>query len=429
MPQHQIGRRHFLRGVGGSALFLPYLDAMAANAAVSSETDDVPKRMVCIGNNFGYVPHLFFPEQTGTDYQMPDLLKPLEKHRSDLTIFSKLDHGTDGVGGHGGIHAFLSGILSKNSKGYPESNISVDQKAAQFIGSETRYQSLQLGTSTATNHMMSWTSSGVAIPPITSLTSIYDLLFQQTAKQQLATVEKQIESQTSILDLVKTDADLLMKKVGKRDQEKLDRYFSSIRSVETQLAQSKDWLHKPKPTVDYTLPNGADNLDFAERLPLYYDLITLALQTDSTRVITFATADIGRNGGGLGITRGYHQLTHHGKVPGYIQELSIIERFLIKQFARFLDQLSGIDEPNGKTLLDNTITLFGSGMGNASSHSNRNLPLILAGGGFKNGRHISYENGKSPTPASNLFVSMLQQFGAEVDQFGRSTGTLSGLEA
>ena len=154
----------------------------------------------------------------------------------------------------------------------------------------------------------------------------------------------------------------------------------------------------------------------------------MALQTDSTRVITFGTADIGSDGGGLGVTRGYHQLTHHGKVPGYIAELSIIESFLIKKFAGFLDQLSAIEEPNGKTLLDNTITLFGSGMGNASSHSNKRLPLILAGGGFRHGQHISFENQNNRPPASNLFLSMLQQFGMETSRFGQSTGTLAGME-
>ncbi|MFT5131088.1 MAG: hypothetical protein ACI8W8_004723, partial [Rhodothermales bacterium] len=172
-------------------------------------------------------------------------------------------------------------------------------------------------------------------------------------------------------------------------------------------------------------PRDAVRLDFVDRVPLYYDLMALALQTDSTRVITFEISDIGANSGGLPITKGYHQLTHHGKVPSYLDELLVIERFHSIQFARFLDQLAAIPEPNGKTLLDNSMALLGSGMGNASSHSNRDLPLLLAGGGFRHGQHLRFDR---ETPAANLFVSMLQRFGLETDQFNLATGTLTGLD-
>ncbi|MGB1927881.1 MAG: DUF1552 domain-containing protein [Mariniblastus sp.] len=426
---HKLQRRHFLKGLGGSALFLPHLDAMASTNAKKSIDSSVPKRMVCIGNNFGFVPQLFFPEKTGEQYDLPDLLKPLQDHKSDFTIFSHLDHGSNGQGGHSGIHAYLSGILSKNSKGFKERNISVDQKAAELNSAKTRFSSLQFSSSESKNNKLSWSNAGVALPSITNLNQIFDLLFQKSSPANKRNAKHQLDSQTSILDLVKSDADRLTKQVGKSDREKLDRYFSSIRSVEKQLDQTRLWIDHPKPTVDYQLPKEAANLNFSKRVPLYYDLIALALQTDSTRVITFGTGDIGSDGGGLGVTRGYHQLTHHGKVPGYIAELSIIESFLVKKFAGFLETLSSIEEPNGKTLLDNTITLFGSGMGNASSHSNKRLPLILAGGGFRHGSHISFENQNHRPPASNLFVSMLQQFGMETDRFGQSTGTLSGLES
>ena len=204
-----------------------------------------------------------------------------------------------------------------------------------------------------------------------------------------------------------------------------------MRDVENRLTQASQWLDKPKPSVSYRLPVNADDLNFVDRVPLYYDLIALAPQTDTTRVITLALADIGGNYGGFDISRGYHQLTHHGKVPEYITELSIIEQFHTTQFARFLDQLKAVQEPNGKTLLDNSMILFGSGMGNASSHSNKNLPLILAGGGFRHGEHKSYfkdEAKKNATTAGNLFVSMLQRFGVETDRFGLANTTLTGLE-
>ena len=253
----------------------------------------------------------------------------------------------------------------------------------------------------------------------------------KTDPNELNILKRVHAEEKSILDLVRQDADRLMKRVGKNDQEKLDQYFTSVRELEKRLTQSEAWLDKPKPKGSYEIPNGADDMDFVDRVPLYYDLIALALETDSTRVISFELSDIGANSGGFPITKGYHQLTHHGKVESYIQELSIIERFHTQQFARFLDKLAAVQEPNGKTLLDNTMALLGSGMGNASSHSNKDLPLLLAGGGFKHGQHIRFEKDKSrgtQTPACNLFVSMLQRFGADVDQFNQSTGTLTGLE-
>ena len=422
-----IGRRTFLRGVGGTSLALPYLDAMA----VASTTNPAPMRMVCVGLNFGFVPQLFFPEETGRNYKLSPRLEPLANLREDFTVFSGLDHGTEAQGGHGGVHAYLSGILSRNSKGMPEANISIDQKAAQHVGVQTRYPSMQIASGQDPNNMISWSASGVSIPPITSVATLFDLLFQKVDPSLRQSKQASYATRTSILDLVKTDAEYLKRKVGSRDRQKLDRYFSSVREVEKRLLQASEWLDKPKPAVDFKLPAAADDLEFVDRVPLYYDLMSLALQTDSTRVITLALADIGANYGGFNISRGYHQLTHHGKVPEYITELSIIEQFHATHIARFLEKLKEVQEPNGKNLLDNTMVLFGSGMGNASSHSNKNLPLILAGGGFKHGEHKSYfkdEAKKNATLASHLFVSMLQRFGMETDRFGLATRPLTGLE-
>ena len=416
-----LARRTFLRGVGGALVSLPHLDAMAA-----PKTPKAPRRMVCVGTHFGFVPQLFFPEQEGKGYEASKLLKPLEHQRDNFTIFSNLDHGSEGVGGHTGVHAFLSGVLSKNSKGYAEKNVTVDQKAAAHVGAATRYPSMQFATGRDSGSTLSWNSSGVALPSESNLSNLYSLLFQATGTKETELIRRVHREKRSVLDLVKTDASILQRKIGKEDQEKLDQYYTSVRELERKLTLSEAWLDKPKPNVDYQLPGGSNGLDFVDRVPLYYDLIALALQTDSTRVVTFSIADIGANSGGFPLTRGYHQLTHHGKVASYIKELSIIELFHTKQFGRFLDKLEAIREPNGNTLLDNTMALLGSGMGNASSHSNKNLPLLLAGGGFKHGQHLRYEKGT--TLASNLFVSLLQRFGVETDQFNLSTGTLNGLE-
>ncbi|MDG1898079.1 MAG: DUF1552 domain-containing protein [Fuerstiella sp.] len=406
---------------------LPYLDAMAETATVNA----VPMRMVCTGLNFGFVPRLFFPEVIGPDYELPERLQPLKSLKTDFTVFSGLDHGTEAQGGHGGVHAYLSGVLSKNSKGMPEANISVDQKAAQYVGVQTRYPSLQLSSGYDTNNMISWSAAGVSIPPVTNVETLYNLLFQRVDPSLRNSTQAKYAARSSILDLVRTDAEYLKLRVGARDRDKLDRYFTSVEEVEKRLTQASRWLDKPKPTVEYRLRVAANELDFVDRVPLYYDLMALALQTDSTRVITLALGDIGANYGGFNISRGYHQLTHHGKVPEYITELSVIEQFHTSQLARFLTQLRQVQEPNGRTLLDNTMVLFGSGMGNASSHSNRNLPLILAGGGFRHGEHKSYfkdEEKTKATPAGKLFVSMLQRFGLETDCFGLANSTLTGLE-
>lgn len=420
--QPPLARRTFLRGVGGAIVALPHLEIMATHKA-----QEAPMRMVCAGTYFGFVPQLFFPEQEGKDYKAPELIRPLEHQRKNFTIFSNLDHGTEGVGGHGGVHAFLSGVLSKHAKGYAEKNVTMDQKAAAHVGAATRYPSMQFSTGRDGGNSLSWNRSGVALTSQGNLSNLYALLFQAPGEKELAVLRKAHHEKKSILDLVRHDADILQKRVGKEDKDKLDQYYTSVRQLEEKLIHSQSWLDKSKPKVDYQLPAGATGLDFVDRVPLYYDLMTLALQTDSTRVITFSISDLGANTGGFPVTRGYHQLTHHGKVASYMKELLIIERFHTKQFGRFLDQLEAIREPGGKTLLENTMALLGSGMGNASSHSNKNLPLLLAGGGFKHGNHIRYEKGS--TPASNLFVTMLQRFGIETDQFNLSTGTLNGFEA
>jgi len=422
-----ISRRAVLRGSGGAIMALPHLDVMAAAPSASP----VPQRMVCIGTIYGFIPTLFFPTQTGQDYETTPLLKPLDHQRQNFTVFSQLDHGTNAAGGHGGVHAFLSGILSQNANGFEERNITVDQKAAAHVGTATRYPSLQLACGADATSRLSWTSSGVAIPPVQNLHQIFSLLFQQADAKQVTEIKRSQAEKSSVLDLVKVDADDLKKRVSRADQAKLDEYFTSVREVEQKLVRSAQWLDRRKPAVDYSLPNAADHLDLVDRLPLYYDLIKLALQTDSTRVITFEISGLGNNSGGLPITKGYHQLTHHGKVESYLQELAIIEHFFMAEFARFLDQLAEITEPNGKSLLENTITLFGSGMGNASSHSNKDLPLILAGGGFRHGQHVQFPKDRghgSSVPACNLLLSMLQRFGVETNQFNLSTGTLRGLE-
>lgn len=423
----KLDRRAFLRGTGGVAIALPWLESMA----VAAEPASTPRRMVCIGTHLGFVPGNFFPAAAGPDFVAPSLLEPLEHLRSDYTVFSGLDHGVNGREGHGGAHAFLSGILSGNAKSYPKRNISVDQVAAEFIGAKTRYPSLQLSPETHDSWKMSWNRAGVGIIPVESLHRTFDLLFRQRDAEQVQAERKQISDTQSILDVVNQEAKALSQKVGSSDRERLDQYLTSLRELEHRLVQSEEWLDIPKPSSGLNLAPDADQLPYTKRLELFYDLMVLALQTDSTRIISLELSEIGSNPG-INLTSGYHTLSHHGKVPEALEELHRIEIFHMRQYARFLDKLKEVREPNGSTLLDSTMVLIGSGLGNASSHSNANLPLLLAGGGFRHGTHYSVpeaQRGTDAALAGNLYLTMLQRFGLETDVFNAANHTLTGFEA
>jgi len=419
-----IERRRFLQGTG-VAIALPFLESFARpNSLLASDgASEEPMRMVCVGLEYGLHPADFFPKDTGRDYQLPNLLKPLASLRDDYTVFSGLDH--PGVkGGHYATHTFLSGITSNQASAQPEGNITVDQKAAEFIGAKTRFPSMQLGLG---GGGVSWTRNGVAIPPITKLQTMFDALFLNTPESKRKQLADSYEVNRSILELVREDATALKKRISRNDLDKLDEYFTSIREVEKRIVQSKAWLKKPKPKTDYRLPKSLPN-NFYGEVPLFYELMRLALQTDATRVISLAINGWRGNSGLPGVTKGYHDITHHGRSKDKLRQLSIVETFHTSQFAKFLESLKRSQASHNDSLLDRTMVLFGSGLGNASSHSNRNLPMVLAGGGFQHGEHKAYsvEDGQQ-TPACNLFLSMLERFGLETDQFNTSTGRLEGL--
>lgn len=419
-----IDRRHFLKGCG-AAIALPFLESTfkPSRLLAASSASTEPMRMVCVGLNYGLYPGDFFPQETGRDYKLSKLLQPLSRVKDDMTVFSHLDH--PGVkGGHEAVHTFLSGIMSDESKGMPERNITMDQKAAEYIGAETRFASLQVGIG---GGGLSWTRNGVAIPPITKLQTLFDALFLETTQSKRRRLSESYELNGSILDVVKDDATALRKRISRSDVEKLDEYFTSVREVEKRLAQSQSWLDTPKPKVDYRMPQPTPE-DFYSEVPVFYDLMRLALETDSTRVISCGIDGWSGDSGLPGVTQGYHFLTHHGQDSNRLKELSIIENFHTTQFARFVESLKRSQASSDSSLLDKTMVLLGSGMGNASSHSNRDLPLVLAGGGFQHGEHKDYpKQGNRQTPACNLYVSMLQKFGMEIDQFGTSSGSLEGL--
>jgi hypothetical protein len=421
--RNSIHRRRFLKGLSGSFLALPLLEANSASGGTVS-----PKRITATGIFYGLVPGNFHPAQTGSDFEAPLLLRPLEPFRKDYTVFSGLDHNLSG--GHNATKFFLSGIPVTQAKGYEESNISVDQKAAQSVGPKTRFPSLTLDASNGKEHTLSWTRNGNSVQPVRNLEQLYRLLFRKENRRTREQAQRDLEDKRSILDLAGDQAKSFQRGLGQTDKDKLEQYFTSVRELENSIEQSRLWMDKEKPASGYDLPRAIDSLTLKDRTPLFYDLMTLALQTDSTRVITLAFTELGKENGGLpGVNRGYHTLSHHGQVRKAIDELSIIETFHANQFARFIGKLKEVREPNGQSLLDSTSALFGSGMSNANSHSNRDLPIVLAGGGFKHGEHRHYaRRGRHSTPLCNLYLSMLQNFGIEIDRFNTSGGTLTGFE-
>ena len=423
MQQPSKNRRTFLKAAGVS-LALPLFESLPRVNA--RESRDLPKRMVCIGNEFGMYPGAFWPKTFGTNYELTPLLKPLADHRRDFTVFSNLDHGLKG--GHFAVHTFLTGVKSSEAKGMPDGGISLDQRAAEHVGSRTRFPSLTIGSEDGLHGgcMMSWTRTGTRIPPITGPRELFRALFIDNNAEAKKQARDRIALQSSILDAVQGDAQSLKRRLNKTDQEKLDEYFASIRDVETKLELDKHWQNVPKPKTDFPEPK---NQGLAQDLPAIYDLMALALQTDSTRV---ATLEIGGSfaASDLGIRKGYHGLSHHGHLKANLELLVQIEEYQMTQFARFLDKLKSLTDPNRDgNLLDHTMVLMGSGMGNANSHTNNDLPILLAGGGFRHGEHKQFpKESRQRVPLCNLYLSMLQQFGVETDRFSTASGTLTGLE-
>jgi hypothetical protein len=371
----------------------------------------------------GFYPPAFFPKNTGRGYDLPVDLEALKPHQNDLTLFSGLDHGIKG--GHFAIHAFLSGVRNADAKGMPEGNITIDQRAAETIGGATRFPSLALGSEDGIHGgcLMSWTRSGTRVPPISTPRELFRKLFVSDSAADKAKAMDRLAMKGSILDAVNGDAQSLKGHLGRRDQEKLDEYFTSVRDVERQLELSRRWSTVPKPDPKMKEPQ---NTGFVSDLPVMYDLIALALQTDSTRIATF---EIGGDfeASAFNLKGGYHGLSHHGQRQEAIDALIKMERYQVEQFARFLAKLKSVEDGDG-SLLEHSMVLFGSGMGNANSHTNNNLPVILAGGGFQHGEHKAYPaKGLGRQPLCNLYLTLLQRFGVEVDKFGTSTSTLTGL--
>ena len=413
-----LDRRRFLKA-SGVCIAMPMLESLAPVVRAATPLTKPIKRMVVLSNNYGVYPQAFFPVKTGADYEMPETLMALERHRKDFNVYSNLDHGN--TGGHHGIPVFLSGVQVHQAVHFPEANISLDQKAANFVGSATRFPSLALQVNDA--NLLSITRTGVQVPAL-DLGAAYNAMFTEQDAKEKEAIRGRYSRHTSILDAVLEEAKSVDKKLGKQDREKFALYLDSVRGLEQKIVQQEPWVGRPKPVPGVPQPPQGQGTE--KDLKAMMELIALAIQTDSTRAITMTS---GFANGDFGLSGGYHGFSHHGQRDFEVGALKKIEGYQVAMVAYLIDLLKAQSDPlNGGTLFDHTMILYGCGMA-TGEHSNTNMPLILAGGGFKLGEHKGFPADKETrVPAANLLLSMLQNFGLEIDRFGTSTGTLTGLE-
>ena len=425
-----LSRRRFLKGAG-VAMSLPFLDAMTprfANAAASAAGPSAtPRRMFAICNNLGVRPDLFFPTGEGRDYVASPYLKLLDAHRDDFTVFSGVSH-PNVDGGHPSDISFLTAAPHPASSSF-RNTISLDQFIAERIGTLTRFPSLTLSVNGAARSL-SWTGTGVAIPPEERASDVFNQLFLQGTPEQIDAQIHKLDTGRSILDAVADQSKELERNVGARDRSRLEQYFTSVRDLEHRLQESRDWERKPKPVVKVAAPAeiGAP-AQYMDKVKAMYDLARLAFETDSTRAITLMLNSVATpvvTIPGQTITDSYHNLSHHGKADEKLAQLKVLDECHMKLLANLLADLSAVKE-DGEPLLDRTMILYGSNFGDANAHSTTNLPMLFAGGGFRHGQHLAFDRAQN-YPLPNLFVSMLQRMGLEEDKFVSSTGTMRGLE-
>ena len=409
-----VNRRTFLRA-SGAMMALPFLEAFGKESIVL-------RRILAICTNLGVLERHFFPEQTGRDYTLTPYLEAIKDHRDQFTVFSGTSH-PDVTGGHSAEVSYLSAAPQPGTASFRNS-ISLDQFAAERIGHLTRVSALPLVVSKSGNQSLSFTSSGVMLPAERSPAQVFKALFVAGDAQDVERQVANLRIGRSILDAVSERAAALQKQLGSADKDRLDQYFTSVREVEKRLLISEEWEHKPKPRLDVPPPKDGESL--LEKLGAMYDLAHLAFATDSTRLVTlmiqlqFFSENI------PGVSSETHNLSHHAGREDKLNELMNLELAEFRELNRLLSKLHASKEDGG-TLLDRTQVLYGSNLSNGNNHDNRNLPILLAGGGWKHGQHLAFDK-KNNYPLPNLFVSMLQHQGIEAEKFASSTGTMKGLE-
>lgn len=432
--RQSLSRRQFLKGTG-IILSLPVLDAMTpafaglTKTTASPAAPAKPRRMLGICNNLGLLPDQFFPKQGGRNYPLSPYLELLKEFQNDFTVFSGVWH-PDVDGGHPADNCFLTAAPHPGSGGF-RNTISLDQFIAERIGHLTRFPSLTLGVNVQQGQRsLSWTGSGVLIPCEEKASEVFARMFLQGSQAEVAAQVRRLEMGQSILDAVSSQAKDLQRHVGARDRDRLDQYFTSVRELEQRMQMSRDWERHPKPKVSASAPlDPASPKAYMDKVELMYSMAKLAFETDSTRCITLMLDSVNSPAIEFGEVKtddGYHNLSHHGRSAAKLAQLKAIDQWHMKLLAKLFGELKQLRE-DGETVLDRTMILYGSNLGNANTHVTTNLPVLFAGGGFKHGQHLAFDT-EHNYPLPNLFVSMLQRMGIEADKFATSTGTMRGLE-
>ena len=416
MPHQRINRRTFLRA-SGVLIGLPFLEAMIpAGAAEAKKALAQQPRMVLIGQPLGMYAPNFFPEKAGRDYEPSRYLKHLQGHRDQFTVFSGMSHRY--AAGHFAEVGIFTGVAPEFIRDKDIKNgISLDQEVASHIGNQTRFPSLILGGGD-----VAWSRRGVRIPADNRATQVFRKLFiAGTAEEEVRELQRVKDGQ-SILDDVGNQIKSLNRKVGSSDRERLDLFLTSVREAEQTLQQDEHWSTTPKPRVNFEVPaSDFGGPQLVERSRLWYNIVHLALQTDSTRVVSLWLSSQERPEI-TGVTIGHHDASHHGQDPAKLEQLALIEEAEIQVLGEFLEKMKASKEGD-HNLLDRTAIFHTSNLGNSSSHDNNNLPILLAGGGFKHQGHLAFDT-KNNTLLSNLYVRMLHHMGIEAKSFGASTGVL-----
>ena len=414
----QPDRRTFLTGAGIS-LALPMLETLAPRKALAADEMSQPQRLVCAGVYLGFYQDHFFPEQTGHGYEFSPVLRPIERFRDEMTIFSGLDHR--GRNGHEGWRAWMSGFAT--------GSVSMDQLVADRIGHHTRFDSLQLTCGSPPGGVkISYTREGVALPMIGRPSVLYHTLFRSGSDK--ARMAYLLNSNHSVLDGLMDEARAMERQITKRDRGKLGEYLASVRDVEKKLQKQQLWLDKPTPKVDYPLPEFdpvAPDVAF-ECETIMYDLMALALTTDSTRVMSFLIPGWSQvfTINGRKLSAGYHALSHHGNDPATIMEYDQVGREHLKRLKSFLDKLESNKDAHGRPLLDSTVVVYGSGMGDANTHDNTNLPTLIVGGGLRHGQHHRIDrNASNPRLLGDLYLTLMNRFGVEADEFAGANSNMN----
>ena len=395
-------------------LSLPWLESLGGIGHAADAAKE-PRRLLLVCLPLGIYRDSFVPKQPGTSYELPEYLAPLADLRDCFTVVSGLEH--PGVnGGHSAQPRIFTGVPSSE-----RNRRSLDQQVANVLGQQTRFDSLLLS---AGANDFGWTDGGSMVPAEKNVVDAFAKLFAEDGAANKTKVLAEIGRGKSILDHVLDEASDLQPRLSKRDQEKLDEYFESVRATEKRLVKSEEWMHQPKPKVNSKPPAPFAPEEIITNLRGVCDLTHLAFKTDSTRVITFGyfrqdTVAV------PGVNIGYHNLSHHGQDEGNIAQLRRVERAFFDELKTLLTNLKNTCEGDS-TLLDRTTIVVTSNLGSGNSHSNKDLPVLVAGGRFKHGQHLATAPGT--VPLSNLYLSVLHQLGFADKSFGTSTGTLKGLD-